>query len=154
MALMPSVMAVDFDLTNATSRYVSDIAYPETIFYFVAMIGAVMIVFDIRFLSAPKIPAIPVIVTATIGFASFLICAYMAPLVAKMVWIVNADKAQFVSTYIFSPWVTYLCLGFAMVCFLLIWYGIILLYFGFKDDFNNMNDPDKQYERYLNGGMH
>jgi hypothetical protein len=151
LALMPSVMAVDFNLTNSTTRDVDDLAYPEALFYFVALIGAVMLMFNIRFITSNVVPGLPLMFTSVIGFMCFLICAYMAPMVAKMVWVVNAGDAQFISAYIFSPWVSYFCWGMSTICFIMIWWGLLRMWEDSVVMKKQRNDPEFQFKQYMDG---
>ena len=149
---MPIVSATTFNLTNTTSRGIDNVTYPETLFYAIFLVGATMIVFNIRFLTSPDTPGASLIFTSVLGFMAFLICAYMAPMVAKQVWIVSGSEAQFISTYIFSPWVTYLLYGLSLLCFLMIWYGVIRLYQIFAANQKYLRDPDHQFDMYMKGG--
>jgi hypothetical protein len=149
LVCVPFVSATTFTLSNSSVSTTENESYPETLFYTIFLIGAVMIVFDIRFITSKSIPGTPMIITSTIGFCMFLICAYMAPMVAKQVWVVSGTDAQFISTYIFSPWVTYLMLGLSMICFSMIWYGLLRLYQIFVENEKRLRDPDHQFEMYM-----
>ena len=149
LTCVPLASATAFTVTNSTLRTNENETYPETLFYAIFMVGAVMIVFDIRFLTQQKTPGVPLLITSTLGFATFLICAYMAPMVVKQVWVVNAAEAEFISTYVFSPWVSFLMLGLSGICFIMIWYGALRIWFEFAEKDKIRKDPDHQFEMYM-----
>jgi hypothetical protein len=147
----PIVSATSFTLTNSTTYTSENETYPETLFYTIFLVGAVMTVFNIRFITSKVIPGPSLVLTSTLGFCAFMICAWMAPFVSKQVWIVSGTDAQFVSTYLFSSWVTYFMLALSIICFLQIWYGVLMIWINFADEQKRDNDPDFQFNKYMNG---
>ncbi len=129
LVLLPSVVSADnITMSNTTTRDITDIAYPNSIFIILTVVSFLMLIFIIAFLIMNPIPCSALALTSTLGFVLFLICAYMAPLTAEMVWVVSGTEAKFISTYIYSPWVSYLFYGLSSICFVMIWYSV-LLYF-------------------------
>lgn len=138
-------------ITNSTTRDITDIAYPDTLFYGIGGIAAIMLLVSIYFIFQRNIPASPLAITGLIGFSLFLTCAYMAPMVAKSSWIVSGTEAQYVSSYIFSPWVSYLCLGLATICLLFFAYGVIRYFQLLAENRAYISNPDNQFNMYLEG---
>lgn len=150
LASISSVSAVE--LTNSTLRDTTDTAYPDTLFYLLFAAGAICLLIDVFMLMMERAPPpSAMIVVSTIGFALFLITAYMAPMVAKFTIVATETEVRNVATYILSPAVSYLCLGLATICFLLIWLGVVRLWQLFAANQKRLNNPDFQFESYLRG---
>jgi len=95
-----------------------DVAYPASLFYAIAAIGALMSLLAIWFISHhDNVPSIAILCCGAIIFATFLIDAFMAPYVASTVVAqqvcVDTMYVTTINTYLFSPWVSYMCWGMA-----------------------------------------
>jgi hypothetical protein len=149
VVLSPFASAIT--ITNSTTRDITDIAYPDTLFYGIGGVAAIMLLVCIFFIFQRNIPASPLAITGLIGFSLFLVCSYMAPMVAKSSWIVSGTEAQYVSSYVFSPWVSYLCLGLATICLLFFVYGVIRFFQLLAENKSYIENPDNQFLMYLEG---
>jgi hypothetical protein len=149
VVLSPFASAIT--ITNSTTRDITDIAYPDTLFYGIGGIAAIMLLVCIFFIFQRNIPASPLAITGLIGFSLFLTCSYMAPMVAKSSWIVSGTEAQYVSSYVLSPWVSYLCLGLATICLLFFGYGVLRYFQMLAEHHEYMSNPDTQFSFYLEG---
>ena len=150
LVLLPSVASA-ITITNSTARDITDLAYPDTLFYAIGGIASIMLLICIYFIFQRKIPASPLAITGLIGFSLFLVCAYMAPMVAKSSWIVSGTEAQYVSSYILSPWVSYLCLGLATICLLFFFYGVTRFFSLLAENKRDIENPENQFAMYLEG---
>lgn len=138
-------------ITNSTARDITDKAYPDTLFYGIGGLAAIMLLVCIFFIFQRNIPASPLAITGLIGFCLFLTCAYMAPMVAKSSWIVSSTEAQYVTSYVLSPWVSYLCLGLATICLLFFGYGVLRFFALLAENKAYMENPENQFQFYLDG---
>ena len=150
LVLIPSIASAEVTLANSTMRDVTDIAYPVELFYLIFVFGILCLATDIVFVAQREgAPASATIITSVIGFSCFLIAAYMAPFAAKIVVVASSTEVRSVSNYMFSPPVTYICLGLATICFLLIWYGVLRYYQMFAANQKLLNNPEHQFEMYM-----
>jgi hypothetical protein len=138
-------------ITNSTTRDITDKAYPDTLFYGIGAIAAIMLLVCLYFIFQRNIPASPLAIAGLLGFSLFLVCSYMAPMVAKSTWIVSGTEAQYISSYVFSPWVSYLCLGLATICMLFFGYGVLRYFQMLAEHRQIMSNPDNQFAFYLEG---
>lgn len=107
----------------------TDLAYPQDLFYTLMVAALVCSAVAVYFLSSNNgVPVKALIFVSTAGFVLYMVCAFMAPLSAKLSIVVTRTQIINVATYVFSPWVMYLMYGLAMIMFILVWYGVLLWY--------------------------
>lgn len=129
----------------------TDLAYPQELFYFIFAIGVLLLLVNIFFICQRVIPASPMAISGVVGFGAFLVAAYMAPLTAKLSIVVTSTQIINVATYIFSPWVSYLCLGLATVNLLFFAYGVLRYFQMLAENRACISNPDNQFNMYLEG---
>jgi hypothetical protein len=150
MLFVSVVNAENISISSSQSvREVEESIFPQEVFYMLLMVGIAMLLIDIKFITEPIVPALPMIITSTFGFGLFLICAYLAPLTGTTSLVVSGAEAKYITLYVFSPTISYLMLGLSTVCFLMIWWGVFQLYRNFAEESKRIHDPDYQFEQYM-----
>jgi hypothetical protein len=129
----------------------TDLAYPQELFYVIFGIGTILLLVNIFFICQRVIPASPMAISGVVGFGTYLVAAYMAPLTAKLSIVVTSTQIINVATYIFSPWVSYLCLGLATVNLLFFGYGVLRYFQMLAENHAYINNSDNQFNMYLEG---
>jgi hypothetical protein len=129
----------------------TDLAYPQELFYVIFGLGTLLLLVNIFFICQRVVPASPMAISGIVGFGAYLISAYMAPLTAKLSIVVTSSQIINVATYIFSPWVSYLCLGLATVNLLFFGYGVLRYFQLLAENREYISNPDNQFLFYLEG---
>ena len=117
---------------------VEDVAYPDWLFYILVTAGLVFIIIGIWCVSrSDSVPSLAMIFTGVMAGGSFLVSAYMAPLVATIKTntdvVVSCTGANSIYveqtvTYLFSDWVGWACYGGAAAGGIIIVAGALSLF--------------------------
>jgi hypothetical protein len=75
----------------------------------------------------------------------------MAPFAAKIVIVATETDVRSVSNYMFSPPVTYFCLGLATICFLFVILGVLRYFELLAQNQKRLSNPENQFDMYMRG---